>query len=52
MKLSADFDYDVRVLATVMAEHVESKWSAEDTGTLDMTLDDGLPHLIRDASEN
>ena len=52
MKLSADFDYDVRVLATVMAEYVESKWPAEDTGTLDMTLDDGLPHLIRDASEN
>lgn len=52
MKLSADFDYDVRVLATVMADYVESTWSAEDTGTLDLTLDDGLPHLIRDAAEN
>ena len=52
MKMSADFDYDMRVLATVMEEYVESKWSAEDTGTLDMTLDDGLPHLIKNAAEN
>lgn len=52
MKLSADFDYDMRVLSTVMEEYVESKWAAEDTGTLDMTLDDGLPHLIKNAAEN
>lgn len=52
MKVAADFDYDVRVLATVMEEYVESKWEAEDTGTLDMTLDDGLPHLIKNAAEN
>ena len=52
MKMSADFDYDMRVLSTVMEEYVESKWAPEDTGTLDMTLDDGLPHLIKNAAEN
>lgn len=50
MNLSSDFDYQMRVLATVMEDYVLSKWSDTDTGVLDMTLDDGLPHLIRDAS--
>lgn len=50
LKLSSDFDYEMRVLATVMEEYVDAKWAAEDTGTLDMTLDDGLPHLIKNAA--
>ena len=48
MNLSTDFDYNMRVLATVMEEYVEEEWSASDTGTLDLTNDDGLPHLIKD----
>ena len=50
MKLSSDFDYQMRVLSTVMEEYVLAKWDAADTGTLDMTLEDGRPHLIRDAA--
>ena len=52
MKLSSDFDYQVRVLEKVMEEYVLTKWGAEDTGTLDMTQSDGKPHLIRDEAEN
>lgn len=50
MKLSSDFDYQMRVLSTVMEEYVLATWDADDTGTLDMTLEDGRPHLIRDAA--
>lgn len=47
LKLASDFDYQMRVLSTVMEDYVLAKWDAEDTGTLDITMDDGLPHLIR-----
>ncbi|MBR1780569.1 MAG: FtsQ-type POTRA domain-containing protein [Oscillospiraceae bacterium] len=47
--LNADFDYEIRVLATVMEEYVDTKWSATDSGTLDLTNEDGRPHLIRNA---
>jgi len=50
LKLSSDFDYEMRVLSTVMEEYVNAKWAPEDTGTLDMTLDDGLPHLIKNGT--
>ena len=52
MNLSSDFDYNVRALATVMDEYVSTKWAADDTGTLDMTLSDGKPHLIKNAAQN
>ena len=50
MNLSSDFDYNVRALSKVMDEYVSAKWSADDTGTLDMTLEDGKPHLIKNAA--
>lgn len=50
MKLSSDFDYQMRVLSTVMEEYVNAKWDAAETGILDMTMEDGLPHLIKDAA--
>lgn len=52
MNQSADFDYAVRALSTVMSDYVDAKWSADDTGTLDMTSEDGKPHLIKNAAEN
>ncbi len=52
MKLSADFDYEMRVLNTVMEDYVDAKWSETDTGTLDRTADDDLTHLVKDAAEN
>lgn len=52
MELSADFDYDVRALATVMEDYVDAKWSDTDSGTLDMTTEDGKPHLIKNAEQN
>ena len=45
MNLSSDFDYNVRALSTVMEDYVQAKWKDGDTGTLDMTLSDGKPHL-------
>lgn len=50
MKLSSDFDYQMRVLAKVMEEYVLAKWDGEDTGTLDITMEDGLPHLRKDGT--
>lgn len=47
MKLASDFDYQMRVLDTVMQDYVLVKWDETDTGTLDITMEDGLPHLIR-----
>ena len=52
MKLSSDFDYQVRVLEKVMEEYVLTKWEESDTGVLDMTQSDGKPHLIRDEAQN
>lgn len=50
MKLSSDFDYQMRVLSKVMEEYVLSKWDAADTGTLDLTMDDGRPHLRKEVA--
>ena len=50
MKLSSDFDYQMRVLAKVMEEYVLAKWDEGDTGVLDLTLDDGLPHLRKNVA--
>lgn len=50
MKLSSDFDYQMRVLAKVMEEYVLAKWDASDTGTLDLTMDDGRPHLRKEVA--
>lgn len=50
MSLAADFDYDMRVLATVMEEYVDTKWTESDRGTLDLTNEDGQPHLIKTAA--
>lgn len=47
LKLTADFDYQMRMLSTVMEDYVCNKWDEGDTGTLDVTMEDGLPHLIR-----
>lgn len=47
LKLASDFDYQMRVLDTVMQDYVLAKWDETDTGTLDITMEDGLPHLIR-----
>ena len=49
-KLSSDYDYEVRILGEVMTDYVEAKWKDTDTGTLDFTLDDGQPHLIKNAT--
>lgn len=50
MSLAADFDYDMRVLATVLEEYVDTKWTETDRGTLDLTNEDGQPHLIKTAA--
>lgn len=49
LKLSSDFDYEMRVLGEVMKSYVDAKWKDTDTGALDFTLDDGQPHLIKNA---
>ena len=45
--LESDFDYKVKYFARILNDYVNVKWSSKDTGTLDMTFDDGHPHLIR-----
>lgn len=50
MKLSSDFDYEMRMLQEVMTNYVEAKWKDTDTGALDFTLSDGQPHLIKNAA--
>ncbi len=35
-----------------MEDYVQAKWKHGDTGTLDMTLSDGKPHLIKNAAQN
>lgn len=50
MSLSADFSYEMQVLSTVMEEYVNAKWTESDRGTLDLTNEDGQPHLIKTAA--
>ena len=44
----ADYDYQVKMLEAVLEKYVNVNWSKEDTGTLDMTYEDGHPHLTKD----
>ena len=47
--LESDFDYQIKYFARILTDYVEVKWSDKDTGTLDMTFDDGHPHLIKNS---
>ena len=44
----ADYDYQVKMLEAVLEKYVNVNWTKEDTGTLDMTYEDGHPHLTKD----
>lgn len=51
MKLDADFDYQVKLLNSVLEDYIALNWSEKDSGTLDMTYEDGQTHLIRDTKK-
>lgn len=45
--LQADFDYSIKYFAKILTDYINVKWTDSDTGTLDMTYDDGHPHLTK-----
>lgn len=45
--LDADFDYQIKYFAKILSDYLPEHWLDTDTGTLDMTYDDGHPHLIK-----
>ncbi len=47
--LESNFDYKIKYFAKILTEYVDVKWSDKDTGTLDMTYDDGHPHLTKNS---
>ncbi len=49
MLADADYDYEVKMLEAVLKKYVDVNWTKGDKGTLDMTYDDGHPHLTKDA---
>ncbi len=48
MLLDGDFDYEAKLLNSVLEDYVSVNWSETDSGTLDMTYEDGQTHLTRD----
>lgn len=48
MGLGDDFDYDVKMLQSVLTEYIDVNWAEDDTGTLDMTQEEGEAVLSRD----
>lgn len=51
MPLECDFDYKVKYFAKILNDYVAENWSEKDTGVLDMTYEDGHPHLIKGSGE-
>ena len=49
MRTDADYDYQVKMLEAVLKEYVDVNWSKDDKGTLDMTYEDGHPHLTKNS---
>lgn len=47
MLVDADYDYQVKMLKAVLEKYVDVNWSKKEKGTLDMTYDDGHPHLTK-----
>lgn len=47
--LESDFDYKIKYFAKILTEYVPENWTEKDTGTLDMTYDDGHPHLAKNS---
>lgn len=48
MLLDGDFDYEAKLLSSVLEDYISVNWSETDSGTLDMTYEDGQTHLTRD----
>ena len=49
MRTDADYDYQVKMLEAVLEKYVNVNWTKKDKGTLDMTYEDGHPHLTKDS---
>ena len=49
MLTDADYDYQVKMLEAVLEKYVDVNWTKDDKGTLDMTYEDGHPHLTKDS---
>ena len=47
--LEADFDYSIKYFARILTDYIDVKWSDKDKGVLDMTYDDGHPHLTKNS---
>lgn len=47
--LEADFDYSIKYFARILTDYIDVKWSDKDKGVLDMTYDDGHPHLMKNS---
>jgi hypothetical protein len=45
--LESDLDYNIKYFARILTDYVDVKWSKRDKGVLDMTYDDGHPHLTK-----
>lgn len=48
MRLDADFEYQTKLLKSILEEYITVNWTKEDTGTLDMTYGDGQTRLTKD----
>lgn len=46
--LESDFEYQIKLFNSILEDYITVNWSDSDSGTLDMTYNDGQTHLIRD----
>ena len=51
MLTDADYDYQVKMLEAVLNKYVNVNWAKDDKGALDMTYEDGHPHLTKERDE-
>ncbi len=49
MGLTDDFDYDMKMLQSIWTDYIQGQWSEDDTGTLDLTKEEGEAVLSRDS---
>lgn len=48
LRVDADFEYQTKLLKSILEEYISVNWTESDTGTLDMTYGDGQTRLTKD----
>lgn len=49
--LGMDYDYQAKLIRSVLDTYVSTTWADKDTGTLDMTFSDGNPRLTKESTQ-